>query len=129
VPPATRPVGRYGEPRPAGRRAVVAVAVLAGAFLAWVTWAALGAARTGPAAQVTAFRILGAAATEAKVTATGPAGRIVCAVRALDSTREVVGISEVSLDPGAASSRERWVTIRTRERAVTAMVGDCSGTR
>lgn len=130
MPPATRPVGRYGEPRPAGRRrAVVAAAAVATAFLAWVIWAGLGAARTGPTAQVTAFRILGAAATEAKVTATGPAGRIVCAVRALDSTREVVGIGEVSLDPGAESSRERWVTIRTRERAVTAMVGGCTATR
>lgn len=128
MPPATRPAGRYGESRPAGRTTVAAVAAVGAAFLAWVTWAALGAARTEPTAQVTAFRILGAASTEAKVTATGPEGRIVCTVRALDSTREVVGVSEVTLDARAKGGRERWVTIRTREQAVTATVGSCSAT-
>lgn len=127
MPPTTRPAGRYGESRPAGRRrTVVAVGALGAAFLAWVTWAALGAARTEPTAQVTAFRIMGAATTEARVSATGPDGPIVCTVRALDRTREVVGVGEVTLDAGAEGSRERWVTIRTRERAVTATVGGCS---
>jgi hypothetical protein len=100
--------------------------VVAG-FLSWVVWAALGATAPEADADVTAFRVVSDEKTEVRVTAApGSAGRFGCSVRALDRTREVVGVGTVTLEPGREAGAERWVSVRTRERAVTATVGRCS---
>lgn len=129
--PAGAPSGRYGAPRRSpGRGAVASVVVLATAFVAWVVWAALGAAEPVVRGEVTGFRIVSDEVTEVRVAAVaGSPGRLACSVRALDATREVVGVAGVRLDPDHPRWRERWVTIRTRDRAVTATVGECAPSR
>lgn len=125
---ATRTDGRYGAPRP-GRRpgAVALVVALAAAFLGWVVWAALGAADPGPGAGVTAFKVVSDDEIEVRVTATTRVDvPFDCSVQALDRTREVVGVAAVALGTGGEGRTQRWVSVRTRDRAVTATVGRCT---
>ena len=126
-----RPAGRYGEPAQGRRRAtVLGATLLAAAFLGWVVWAAWGAAAPDVRGEGTAFRVRSDDAGAVRVTAAGgAAGGLTCTVRALDRTREVVGVGEVALDADRARGRERWVTVRTRDRAVTATVGTCAANR
>jgi hypothetical protein len=124
APGQDRPAGRYGDasrrPRPG---AVAAVVVLATVFVAWVVWAALGATDRGPQGEVTAFRIESDDSMRVRVRLVSGADRVAgCTVQALDRTREVVGVARVGLRPGRP---ERWVAVRTRDRAVTATVGGC----
>jgi hypothetical protein len=128
---AGRPDGRYGDrpgrPRPA---VVAAVVVLATAFVSWVVWVALDAADPPPGADVTAFRVVSDTRIEVRVQASpgadiGADSELGCSVQALDRTREVVGVAGVSLRPGEADGGGTWVTVRTRDRAVTATVGRC----
>ena len=123
--PARPPVDRYGAaPRRPRWVSLAAVGALATAFLAWVVWAALAASDTGPSAEVTAFRVRSADVLEVQVgRSSGTDGPLVCTVRALDRTRGVVGVAEVTVDP--ADDAGGWVEVRTRDRAVTATVGSC----
>ena len=118
------PAGRYGDesrrPKPA---AVAAVVVLAAAFLSWVVWAALGAVDRAPRADVVAFDVMSGASIDVRVRLRSADGPIVCTVRALDRTREVVGVADLRLGPNRT---EREVTVRTRDPAVTATVERCS---
>ena len=125
--PADRPAGRYGTPPARPRPGLVAaLVVVAAAFLSWVVWAALGAAAPDADADVTAFRVVSDREIEVRVTAAaGSRGTFACSVRALDGTREVVGVGTATLD--AEGTAERWLSVRTRERAVTATIGSCSG--
>jgi hypothetical protein len=119
-----RPPGRYGEGsrRPA-RTLVVGVLVLATAFVSWVVWAALGATDRGPSGEVSGFRVVSDGRIDVRVRlAPGSDGPVGCTVQALDRTREVVGVAGVGLGPRRP---ERWVQVRTRERAVTATLGRC----
>jgi hypothetical protein len=106
----------------------VALAVaLATIFLGWVVWAALGAADPGPGADVTAFRVVSDDEIEVRVTATSRVdGPFDCSLQALDRTREVVGVAAVALGTGREGRTQRWVSVRTRDRAVTATVGRCT---
>ena len=130
-----RPAGRYGERSPRGRRATVAVAaVAASAFLGWVLWAALGAASPGVRGEVRAFSVVSADAIDVTVRVSGPTdgtgGDVGCSVQALGRTREVVGVADIVLDPSRRSQArgrdEGTVTVRTRERAVSAVIGRCA---
>ena len=127
---AARPAGRYGaSSRPPSRGLVATVVVVSAAFLGWVVWAGLGAAAPELRGEVTGFRIVSEATIQVRVAAgAGTSGRFACTVRALDRTREVVGVAGVALDPDSRAGRERWVTVRTRDRAVTATLGDCAST-
>jgi Domain of unknown function (DUF4307) len=124
---ADRPAGRYGDrsrrPAPA---LVAAAVVVATAFVGWVVWAALGAAAPGPRGEVTAFRVVSDDQIDVRVRAEGgDTARVGCSIRALDRTREVVGVAGVWLRPGTADRGEKWVSVRTRDRAVTATVTRC----
>ena len=119
-----RPADRYGE---AGRRPpkllVAGLVVLATAFVSWVVWAALGATDRDPGGEVSGFRVVSDERIDVRVRlAVGSDGRVGCTVQALDRTREVVGVAAVRLGP---ERPERWVPVRTRERAVTATLGRC----
>ena len=105
--------------------ALAGVALLAVAFLAWVVWAGLGAARTGADGEVTGFRILGPGRIEVDVRLRGPAGEVSCTVEALDSSRGVVGVTQAAARVGTGSAVRTTVTVRTRARAVTAVVDGC----
>ena len=124
-----RPAGRYGERSARGRRATVAAAVvLSTAFLGWVLWAALGAASPGVRGAVTAFTVVSDDAVDVAVEVSGSAeGAVGCSVQALGRTREVVGVADIVLDPARPSRGDRGtVTVRTRERAVSAVIGRCA---
>jgi hypothetical protein len=125
---AARPEGRYGPPRDRPSRGVVAgVVLVATLFLGWVVWAALGAAAPDVGAEVTGFRVPSDERIDVRVAASpGSSGRFGCRVRALDRTREVVGVAGVTLDGDRPGRSERWVSVRTRDRAVTATVGSCA---
>jgi len=123
-----RPPGRYGERSPRGRRATVAASVvLAAAFFGWVLWAALGAASPGVRGEVTAFVAVSDEAIEVRVAVSGgdddPVG---CSVQALGRTREVVGVGDIVLDPSRTGRDEGRITLRTRDRAVSAVIGRCA---
>ncbi len=123
-----RPAGRYGERSPGGRRAVIAAsAVLAVAFLGWVLWAALGAASTGVRGEVTGFTVGSDEAITVRVAVSGgDDGPVGCSVEALGRTREVVGVGDIVLDPSRTGRNEGRITVRTRDRAVSAVVGRCA---
>jgi hypothetical protein len=113
-----------GRPRPG---LVAVVVVLVAAFLGWVVWAALGAARPDtPAGTVSGFRVVSDEIIRVEVRVLERSDRpVACSVQALDRTREVVGYAAVRLRPGGDDLREDWVRVRTRDRAVTAVVGGC----
>lgn len=119
-----RPAGRYGQVGRRPPKALVAgVVVLATAFVGWVVWAALGATDRDPGGEVSGFRVVSDERIDVRVRlAAGSDGPLGCTVQALDRTREVVGVAGVELGPKRS---ERWVRVRTRERAVTATLGRC----
>jgi hypothetical protein len=119
-----RPADRYGEGGRRPPKALVAgVVVLATAFVGWVVWAALAATDRDPGGEVSGFRVVSDERIDVRVRlAAGSDGRLGCTVQALDRTREVVGLAGVRLGPNRP---ERWVQVRTRERAVTATMGRC----
>jgi len=120
----SRPADRYGEGRRRPPKALVAgVVVLATAFVSWVVWAALAATDRDPGGEVSGYRVVSAERIDVRVRlAAGSHGRLGCTVQALDRTREVVGVAAVRLGPDRP---ERWVPVRTRDRAVTATLGRC----
>jgi hypothetical protein len=119
----TMPAGRYGADRPRRRPGVViAVGLLAAAF---VVWAALGAAAPKPSGQVTGFRVEGPNALRVSVVLGGPAGRVSCAVQALDASHEVVGVTNARARVGSSGRARTSVVVRTRVEAVAAQVDGC----
>ena len=123
----TRPEGRYGGAAPRRRPgAVAAVVVLATAFVGWVVWAALGAAAPAATGTVTGFRVTGAHAVRVTLAVGGDRGRLSCTVQALDRTREVVGVTTASARVGSSGQARTTVVVRTRARAVTAVVEGCT---
>jgi hypothetical protein len=123
----TRPDGRYGRAAPRRRPGVVAaVVVLATAFVGWVVWAALGAAAPAASGQVTGFRVTGPHAVQVSVAVAGDKGRLSCTVQALDRTREVVGVTTASARVDSSGQAQTTVVVRTRARAVTAVVEGCT---
>jgi hypothetical protein len=125
---AARPEGRYGDrPGRPNRGVVAGIVALATLFVAWVVWAALGAAAPEADAEVTGFRVRTAERIDVRVAAApGSEGEFSCRVQALDRTRGVVGVAGVTVDADDADRRDRWVTVRTRDRAVTATVSGCA---
>jgi hypothetical protein len=122
-----RPPGRYGGAAPRRRPgAVAAVVVLATAFVGWVVWAALGAAAPEATGTVTGFRVTGPHAVRVTLAVGGHQGRLSCTVQALDRTREVVGVTTASARVGSSGRARTTVVVRTRARAVTAVVDGCT---
>ncbi|MGZ4592655.1 MAG: DUF4307 domain-containing protein [Actinomycetes bacterium] len=123
----TRPPGRYDDaPRRPGRAAVAAIVVLAGAFGAWVLWAALGAATPDVRSELQGFTVLGSSRVRVDITATADhRSPVTCTVQAEDRNREAVGVARVTLAAGRDATRPATVVVRTRSRAVTAVIVGC----
>jgi hypothetical protein len=124
---STPPAGRYGrDQRPRRTGAVAAAVVLAAALGGWVVWATLGATAPDATGQVTGFRARGTHTLQVSLAVGGDAGRVSCTVHALDAGRDVVGVTTARARVGASGRAETSVVIRTRARAVTAVVDGCS---
>jgi uncharacterized protein DUF4307 len=126
-PAGARPPGRYDErPRRLGRGPVAAIVVLATVFVAWVLWAALGAASPDVRSQLLAFRIESDRAVSARIEVTADARRAVtCTVQAEDRTREPVGVRRLTVPAGTEGTRRAATTVSTRARAVTVVLVGC----
>jgi hypothetical protein len=122
-----RPAGRYGDrgrrPRPV---MVAALVVLVAAFGGWVLWAALGAATPDVRSDVVGFRIVDADSVRAQIEVSADAGRrVTCTVQAQDRNHEPVGVVRTTVASGSAGTRRATVVVRTRSRAVTAVIVGC----
>ena len=122
-----RPDGRYGGDTARRRPGLVAaIVVLATAFVGWVVWAALGAAAPAATGTVTGFRVTGPHAVQVTLALGGDQGRVSCTVQALDRTREVVGVTTARARVGSSGRARTSVVVRTRAKAVTAVVDGCT---
>jgi hypothetical protein len=100
--------------------------VLAAAFVAWVRGAALGAATPAVRSNLLGFRIMGADSVHASIEVSADAGRpVTCTVQAEDRDHEPVGVARTTLRAGADATRRADVVVRTRSRAVTAVILGC----
>jgi Domain of unknown function (DUF4307) len=123
----SRPAGRYDDrsrrPRPL---VVAALVVLVGAFGAWVLWAGLGAATPDVRSDVLGFRIGSAATVRVRIEVSADARRTVtCTLQAQDSSHEPVGLARTTLPAGTDATRRADVVVRTRSKAVTAVIQGC----
>jgi hypothetical protein len=132
MPPVDRsapgpPAGRYGERSGRlGPGPVAAIVVVATAFVAWVVWAALGAATPDVRSDLLAFRVVDDTRVTARIEVTADAGRsVTCTVEAEDRTREPVGVRRVVVSAGSDSTRRASTSVSTRARAVTVVLVGC----
>ena len=100
--------------------------VLATAFVGWVVWAALAAAAPEATGQVTGFQVQGPHALQVELVLGGERGPVACTVQALDRTRDVVGVTTARGRVGESGRVESTVVVRTRARAVAAVVDGCT---
>ena len=119
--------GRYGAaPRRPGPVLVATLVVLATAFVGWVVWAALAASAPAASGQVTGFRVRGPHSLTVEVTMGGDRGPVSCTIQALDATRDVVGVTTARARVGSSGRVATSVLVRTRAKAVSAVVSDCA---
>jgi hypothetical protein len=126
--PHDRPPERYGgRPRPGRRRAgVIALAVLAGGLLAFVIWAAWHAATPDVRFGLLGFSVPGEDRVEVRFEVVADReATLRCDLRAENLRREIVGSTRVEVGPAAQSRRIVTAVVRTRERAVAAVVESC----
>lgn len=126
-PAPSRPPGRYDDRDGRPRRGTVAVIVIVGcAFGAWVLWAALGAASPDVRSEVQGFEVTSGRRVSVDLQVSADSRRPVsCTLQAQDRDHEPVGQARVTLPPGAQGTRSATVVVRTRSRAVTAVVLGC----
>jgi hypothetical protein len=122
---STPPPGRYGRARSRTGPVAIAVVLLA-ALAAWVVWATLRATAPDASGQVTGFRVRGAHSLQVSLAVGGDPGRITCTVQALDASRDVVGVTTARARVADSGRGETTVVVRTRAKAVTAVVDSCS---
>jgi hypothetical protein len=117
---------RYGDQRRRPSPGLVAgIVVLATAFVGWVVWAALGATAPEVTAQVTGFVVTGPQEIRVKVAVGADQGRVTCPLRALGKDRETVGTTTLRVRVPSSGRVETTVPVRTRSRAVTAVLDGC----
>jgi type 1 fimbria pilin len=104
---------------------VAAVVVLATAFVGWVVWAALAAGAPDVTAQVTGFVVPGPHRIDVEVTVAADEGRVTCPLRALGPDRDVVGATTVRVRVPSTGRVETTVPVRTRAKAVAAVLDEC----
>lgn len=123
----TRPPGRYDDDRRRPRAAgVAAIVALAGAFGAWVLWAALGAATPDVRSELQGFTVLGDSQARVSIQATADArSPVTCTLEAQDRNREPVGVTRVRIEAGPQATRAATTVVRTRSRAVTVVIVGC----
>jgi hypothetical protein len=124
---STPPLDRYGRDRRRRRPGMVAAAVVvATALVGWAVWATLAATAPAATGQVTGFQARGAHSLRVSLAVGGDPGRISCTVQALDASRDVVGVTTARALVGSSGRAQTSVVVRTRAKAVTAVVDSCS---
>ena len=123
----SRPPGRYGEPGPRRRLALTAaVVVVVGALLSWLLWAALVASTPAVRSTLIGFEIVDAGHVRVRFEVIADRAKAVtCTVTASDSSNETVGVTQVQVPPGPHDQRDVRTVVKTRDRAVTAIVAGC----
>ena len=118
---------RYGQPRRGGRAAVVAVsALLAGAGLTWLGWAATSST-PGVDAAVSAYEVVSDARTEVTLEVRRrETGAVRCEVYAQAEDTTIVGERTVTLESSGPGTVTTTVRIATERRATTAVVRTCA---
>ena len=119
-----------GSPRAGGlprlRLVHVPIALLVVAFLGWVVWAGLGAARQPVRWQLVSFdtRTPGEMRASVEVRAADAASRVTCDVAAQDFDHRIVGIRTMTF-PAGEKVRRAEVTVPVRGTPVAAVVEGC----
>lgn len=127
-PTPARPAARYGDaPSPRRRRVLIAViAALAVAGVAFVVWAGLASAQRDVRWDDVGYDVV----DNTTVTVTfnvvkDPGATVQCRLKALNGSFAEVGLATVEIGPAVERAVQRTATIRTQERAVTAVVDRC----
>jgi hypothetical protein len=120
---------RYGR-RPAGparRRALVVVlAVLVAAAAAWAVWAAVALTRSSVTWQDAGSHVVGPTAVQVSFAVrAAPGTHVVCAVRALDGSGDVVGWLDVPVVAPESGRATATATVPTSQPATSGGVSSC----
>jgi hypothetical protein len=127
-PTPVRPAERYGDVPSRRRRRVVvaAVAVLAVVGVAFVVWAGLAAAQREVRWDDVGYRVVDDTTVELTFNVVkDPGATVECRLQALSGSFAQVGLATVEVGPAPERAVQRTATIRTQERAVTAVVDTC----
>jgi uncharacterized protein DUF4307 len=119
---------RYGGDRSSTSRIAwrIAVGALAVAFLAWVTWAALGSASPGGGAVLRSYDVVSAHKVRVQLDVPRPAHRpLVCMVTAQADDHSVVGQTQVRVPLGPQGDIVVTTTVKTDREAATAVLSSC----
>jgi microcompartment protein CcmK/EutM len=119
---------RYGRRRPGSRRRALVLAVVGVLVLVALTAGMFAWQRSKPqaSAQVVAYKVLSDDQVLVIVHVAKPEGRAVaCRVVAQDRTGGVVGSADVAF-PAPGTSAQHTTTLRTRGKAVVAVVDSCT---
>jgi uncharacterized protein DUF4307 len=123
--PPARPPGRYGERR-TSRLLVAGLVVVGAALFGWLLWAALAAATPDTRSALVSFRALDDRRVEVRFEVTADSARAVtCTLQALDTSGEVVGVTQVAVPPGRHDRREVEAVVGTRSQAANAAIAGC----
>ena len=123
--PGARPPGRYGERR-TSRLLVACLVVVVAALFGWLIWAALSAATPDTRSALVSFRALDDVRIEVRFEVIADRSRTVtCTLQALDTSGEVVGVTQVAVPPGRNDRREVEAVVGTRSRAANAAIAGC----
>jgi len=120
-----RPAGRYGERR-TSRAGLLVIAATCLALLGWLVWAALAAATPDVRSTLISYDVIDERQVQVRFSVTADKdASVVCRLEAAAASGEVVGLTEVELEPGPRELRQLATKFATRSRAATVTVAGC----
>jgi Domain of unknown function (DUF4307) len=127
----TRPVERYGAPRPWARPLAIGVAVLlALAGGGWLLWAGLYHSQPDVAGRLRAFRVLDERTVSATIDVEREPGvAATCLLEAQAADHFVVGERQVNIPAGPREALTLTYRIQTERPATNAVLDGCSPQR
>lgn len=127
----TRPVERYGAPRPWARPLAIGFTVLlALAGISWLLWAGLYHSQPAVSAQLRAFSVLDERTVSATIDVEREAGvAATCLLEAQAADHFVVGERQVDIPAGPQEALTLTYRIQTERPATNAVLDGCSPQR
>ena len=127
----TRPVERYGAPRPWARPLAIGFTVLlALAGISWLLWAGLYHSQPAVSAQLRAFSVLDGRTVSATIDVEREAGvAATCLLEAQAADHFVVGERQVDIPAGPQEALTLTYRIQTERPATNAVLDGCSPQR